>query len=137
MVSAGLVLCVHTDVSLAHCSCRSRTVNQVLHPAAAPQFESEAGGGLPASPLESLYKGITIIRCLINPTLPPPRHCNLLRARYSDSLAPVLGDRERRCRRLRRDPWYNSPGCNLPPGSPGLRNWNPPNPRQREFSRCV
>lgn len=86
MVLAGLVLCVHTDVSLAHCSCRSRTVNQMFRPAAAPQFESEASDELPASPLGSLYKGITIIRCLINPL--PPRHCNLLRARYSNPPAP-------------------------------------------------
>lgn len=105
MVPAGLVLCVHTDVSLAHCSCRSRTVNQMFRPAAAPQFESEASGELPASPLGSLYKGITIIRCLINP--------------YRHGIAICLGHvtaiRSGRSRTsLRCDPRYNSLGCNLP-----------------------
>lgn len=127
-VPGRLVLCVHTDVSLAHCSCRSRTVNQTLHPAAASQFGRGCRGGLPtASPLGSLYKGITIIRCLINPPHPSPP----LRTRASAiCLGRVYGARNpnaprRRARRFprsraiasaRRDPRavVVSLRCNLP-----------------------
>lgn len=77
--------------------------------------------------LGSLYKGITIIRCLINPY--PPWHCNLLRARYSDPLATfwaiatVVAD----CGAIRGIIRWDAICHRAHP--PGLRNWNPPNPR--------
>lgn len=59
--SRRFVLCVHTDVSLAHCLCRSRTVNQVLHPAAAPRVRAKpAKPSVPASPLDRFIRGLQL-----------------------------------------------------------------------------
>lgn len=69
--AAPTVLCAHTDVSLADCSCFSLAVNQVLQPAAAssvsPDVRPDPGRSIGL--LGSLYKGITIIRCLITPSV--------------------------------------------------------------------
>lgn len=68
--AAPTALCAHTDVSLADCSCFSRAVNQVLQPAAgssvSPDVRPDPGHSIGL--LGSLYKGITIIRCLITPS---------------------------------------------------------------------
>lgn len=104
-------------------------------------------GGLPAaaSPLGSLYKGITIIRCLINPyrvsaiclgrVTRPFRFtgCRRSGAREEDGRQPPPSSI------AARDPRYNSLRCNLLAELIGLRNWNLPNPRQRRwiFKVCL
>jgi len=94
---------------------------------------------LPASPLGSLYKGITIIRCLINSPSSEPRSAICLGRVHPGS--PFHSGRSRTplprasCGAIR-----GIIRCDaICHGLIGLRNWNLPNPWQRRdgFSRCV
>lgn len=134
---ARLVLCVHTDVSLAYCSCAFSYCQSRAPPCGC----SSVGNGQLLSQHRpgSLYKGITIIRCLINSPSSEPRSAICLGRVHPGS--PFHSGRSRMplprasCGAIR-----GIIRCDaICHGLIGLRNWNLPNPRQRRdgFSRCV